>query len=277
MTSAKNTCKACRTDVDLPPFTMAFQPIVDVETGSIYAFEALVRPPGGGSAADVLSQINEDNRYAFDQACRVKAIELAARLQMQSLLSINFLPNAVYQPAACLRKTFEAAEKVRFPVHHLMFEVTENEPSRDVGHLQEIFTEYKRHGMITAIDDFGAGHSGLNMLADFQPDVLKIDMALTRDIDKDPVRYEIVRAIVSLCRNLTITVIAEGIETLTEAVALRELGVSLFQGYLFAKPVIEVLPSVSASILDAVRQAHAQQLLGRTSARDSLDRCAVSF
>ena len=274
MTAAKNTCKACRDDVDVPAFTMAFQPIVDIETGGIYAFEALVRPLGGGSAADVLGQINDENRYAFDQACRVKAIELAARLQMQSLLSINFLPNAVYQPAACLRKTFEAAERVGFPVHHLMFEVTENEPSRDVGHLQAIFTEYKRHGMITAIDDFGAGHSGLNMLADFQPDVLKIDMALTRDIDKDPVRVEIVRAIVGLCRNLTITVIAEGIETMAEAVALRELGVSLFQGYLFARPVIEALPGVAASILTAVRQAHELDLLTRTSTRGRLQTMA---
>ena len=157
-----------------------------------------------------MSQITEENRYAFDQGCRVKAITLAARLEMSALLSINFLPNAVYQPAACLQKTFEAAERVQFPLHHLMFEVTENEPSRDIGHLQSIFTEYKRHGMITAIDDFGAGHSSLNMLADFQPDVLKIDMALTRAINIDAVRYQIARSIIRLCLNLHISVIAEG-------------------------------------------------------------------
>ena len=254
-------CGACRTDVSLPPFTMAFQPIVDLDTGNTYAYEALVRPPGGGSAAQILSQIDEHNRYAFDQACRVKAIELAARLDMDTLLSINFLPNAVYQPAACLAKTFEAAERFQFPIHHLMFEVTENEPARDVGHLQSIFTEYKKHGMITAIDDFGAGHSGLNMLADFQPDVLKIDMALTRAIHADPVRTHIARAIIGLCRALHISVIAEGIETVHEAVTLRDLGVRLFQGYLFAKPVIEELPQVPETTLDAVRSAHEHALL----------------
>ena len=136
----------------------------------------------------------------------------------------------VYQPADCLQKTFEAAERARFPLHHLMFEVTENEPARDIGHLQIIFTEYKRHGMITAIDDFGAGHSGLNMLADFQPDVLKIDMVLTRAINSDAVRYEIARAIIGPCRSLHISVIAEGVETIQEALTLRELGVRLFQG-----------------------------------------------
>jgi EAL domain-containing protein (putative c-di-GMP-specific phosphodiesterase class I) len=248
-------CGACRTDVALPSFTMAFQPIIDVDTGGVFAYEALVRPTGGGSAAEVLSQINSENRYSFDQSCRVKAIELAARLEMTSLLSINFLPNAVYQPAACLQKTFEAAHRAQFPLHHLMFEVTENEPARDVGHLQAIFNEYKRHGMITAIDDFGAGHSGLNMLADFQPDVLKIDMALTRSIHADEVRSKITGAIVGLCRSLHISVIAEGVETIEEAVALRALGVRLFQGYLFARPAVEQLPQVPAAVMDAVHAA----------------------
>jgi EAL domain-containing protein (putative c-di-GMP-specific phosphodiesterase class I) len=261
MEAKKAQCKACRTDVSLPEFTMAFQPIVDTDTGCNYAFEALVRPPGGGSAHDILSHITAENRYAFDQACRVKAITLAARLQTDALLSINFLPNAVYQPAACLAKTFEAAERARFPLHHLIFEVTENEPARDVGHLQAIFTEYKRHGMITAIDDFGAGHSGLNMLADFQPDVIKIDMALTRAINTDPVRYEITRAVVGLCARLHISVVAEGVETLEEAVTLRGLGVRLFQGYFFAKPALERLPTVATATLDAIRESHEAKLL----------------
>jgi EAL domain-containing protein (putative c-di-GMP-specific phosphodiesterase class I) len=251
---------------------MAFQPIIDIDSGNVYAYEALVRPPGGGGAADVLQQINEQNRYSFDQGCRVKAIELASRLEMDTLLSINFLPNAVYQPAACLQKTFEAAERTHFPLHHLMFEVTENEPSRDVGHLQSIFNEYKRHGMITAIDDFGAGHSGLNMLADFQPDVLKIDMALTRSIHTDDVRTKIVDAVVGLCRSLHISVIAEGIETVDEAVALRALGVHLFQGFLFAQPVIGQLPKVPASVLDSVHAACESMQRGEPEHRPSVHR-----
>jgi EAL domain-containing protein (putative c-di-GMP-specific phosphodiesterase class I) len=261
MPTALAKCGACRTDVDIPAFTMAFQPIVDVDTSAVYAYEALVRPPGGGSALDVLSQINEQNRYRFDQECRVKAIELAARLEMNALLSINFLPNAVYQPAACLRKTFEAAARVNFPVHHLMFEVTENEPARDVGHLQAIFAEYRRHGMITAIDDFGAGHSGLNMLADFQPDVLKIDMALTRAIHADSVRMHIAGAIIGLCDRLHISVIAEGVETMEEAATLRRLGVRLFQGYLFARPALEALPAAPVAVIDALHAACDRQAL----------------
>jgi len=232
---------------------MAFQPIVDVERGGVYAYEALARPLGGGPASVVLDQINDQNRYRFDQHCRVKAIELASRLGMDALLSINFLPNAVYEAATCLRKTLEAATAARFPVDRLMFEVTEAEPARDAGHLRSIFTEYKRHGMRTAIDDFGAGHSGLNMLADFQPDVVKLDMALVRNIHLDRVRQSIARSIVALCRDLDMTVIAEGVETLPEALAMRQAGVHLFQGYLFARPATEQLPTVSPALLAAVR------------------------
>jgi len=261
MSSTNTKCRACQTSVALPEFTMAFQPIVDIDNSAVYAYEALVRPIGDGTAYDVLSQITDESRYAFDQACRVKAITLAAQLEMSALLSINFLPNAVYQPAACLQKTLEAAERFDFPRHHLIFEVTENEPSRDIGHLQGIFSEYKRHGMITAIDDFGAGHSGLNMLADFQPDVIKIDMALTRAINSDPVRYEIARAIIGLCKALHISVVAEGVETVAEAVTLRGLGVRLFQGYLFARPALEKLPAIAEGILDTVQRAHEAELL----------------
>lgn len=272
----KPRCQACRTEVALPPITMAFQPIIDIERAEVYAYEALVRPLNGGTAADVLGRISPEMRYAFDQMCRVTAIEQAARLGMETLLSINFLPNAVYQPAACLQKTFEAAERTQFPLHHLMFEVTENEPARDVGHLQSIFAEYRRHGMITAIDDFGAGHSGLNMLADFQPDVLKIDMALTRAIGHDAVRYEITKAIVALCQTLHISVVVEGVETLDEAVTLRGLGVRLFQGYLFAMPTIGHLASAPQETIAAVEAAHEQRMLeSPTSAAGSSAQYAI--
>ncbi len=246
--------------IAVPAFTMAFQPIVNVENSEIYAYEALVRPVGGGCAADILDRMNDHNRYEFDQLCRIKAIELAASLSMDTFLSINFLPNAVYRAATYLERTLDAARRADFPLHHLIFEITENEPARDIRLFKGIFDRQKRHGMITAIDDFGAGHSGLNMLADFQPDIIKIDMALTRNIHIDKVRRSIARAIISLCSDLKIAVIAEGVETVDEAVTLRDLGVSLFQGYLFARPEMERLAAVSQGAIDAVHSAHAVHL-----------------
>lgn len=244
-------CNACRPGEDLPfDFTMAFQPIVDVRERKVFAYEALIRGLQGEGAETILPQVTVDNRYVFDQACRVKAVELASRLAMPCFVSINFLPNAVYQAATCIRATLEAARRSGFPTEQLIFEITENEQLVDKEHLKSIIREYKRQGFKTAIDDFGAGYSGLNLLAEFQPDIIKLDMALVRAIDTDPVRKAIVRGILGVCQALHIEVIAEGVETRAEFALLREFGIGLFQGFLFARPGFEQLPAVDWSALD---------------------------
>ena len=252
--SQRARCQACHESTPLGfDFTMAFQPFVDIKDGSIFGYEALVRGTKGEGAASILSQVTEDNRYRFDQSCRTTAIELAGRLNLDGVLSINFLPNAVYRPETCIRATLEAAERLGFAKNKLMFEVTEGEQIRDVPHLQRIFTEYKKQGFRVAIDDFGAGYAGLNLLADFQPDFIKLDMALTRNIDTDKVRRSIVRGIMATCRSLSLEVIAEGVETREECLTLAEEGIEIFQGYFFAKPGFESLPALSPEALALVR------------------------
>ncbi|HEU4569452.1 MAG TPA: EAL domain-containing protein [Gemmatimonadales bacterium] len=237
-------CRECLRGAGLDfDFTMAFHPIVDAEAGAVWAHEALVRGTDGASAAEVLARVTDRTRYRFDQACRVKAIELAARLQPPRL-SINFLPNAVYRPETCIRTTLEAAREFGFPVERMIFEVTEGERIDDKAHLAGIIREYRRLGFATAIDDFGAGHSGLNLLAEFQPDFIKLDMALTRGIHRDPVRRAIVQGILGVCAELRIEAVAEGIELAEELAALRDLGLRLFQGFWFAEPGFESLPAV---------------------------------
>lgn len=231
---------------------MAFQPIVDVRNNTVFAYEALVRGLDGSGAGQILSQVTEDNRYQFDQACRVQAVSLAARLGITSHVSINFLPNAVYEPAACIRKTLEAANEHQFPTHQIIFEITENERVVDKVHLKRIMQEYRRRGFKTAIDDFGAGYSGLNLLAEFQPDIIKLDMELVRDIGSHPVRQAIVQGILGVCKVLSIEVIAEGIETESEFLTLQAMGVYYFQGYFFAKPAFECLPEVNWPRLEAL-------------------------
>ena len=224
--------------------SMAFQPIVDVNAGAVFAHEALVRGEGGESAGSVFAHVNEDNLYQFDQACRVRAIEFAARLEMPTRLSINFMPNAVYRPEACIQTTLKAAAEFGFPVERIIFEVTEAEKVTDQGHLRDIVLHYQQCGFLTAIDDFGAGYSGLNLLADFVPDYVKLDMALVRDIDRNPTRQAIVRGLMTMLEELEVGVIAEGVESREEFACLSDLGISLFQGYLFARPGFETLPAV---------------------------------
>lgn len=244
--SSQTGCSRCRDLPELPfEFTMAFQPIVDTRQSRVFGYEALVRGTQGEGAFQVLSQVTKDIRYQFDQACRVKAIELAAKLGIDSFLSINFLPNAVYEPKSCIQTTLAAADKYGFPCERIIFEVNESEPIGDPAHLGHIFAEYHNQGFTTAIDDFGAGHAGLNLLADFQPGIIKLDMALIRDIDANKARQSIVRGIINTAYEMDIQIIAEGVETQAELDALRGLGIELFQGFLLARPAVESLPEVN--------------------------------
>jgi EAL domain-containing protein (putative c-di-GMP-specific phosphodiesterase class I) len=123
-----------------------------------------------------------------------------------------------------------------FDQKRLMFEVTEGERVTDHAHLRGIFAEYKKQGFKTAIDDFGAGYAGLNLLADFQPDYIKIDMGLIRNIHENRARQAIVAGIVETCRVLELGIIAEGVESKGELKFLLSKGIKLFQGYFFARP-----------------------------------------
>lgn len=238
-------CEGCRNGSGLDfSFSMAFQPIVDTSKGTIFAQEALVRGTAGEGAGSVLSAVTDQNRYAFDQQCRVKAIELAASLSphgQQEKLSINFMPNAVYEPRACIRLTLETAERVGFAPERIIFEFTESERI-DTDHLLNILFTYRSIGFKTAIDDFGAGHSGLNLLARFQPDIVKLDMDLIRGIDTDPARRVVVKHTLAMLDEFGITPVCEGIETEGELRTLQDLGVTLFQGYLLARPGFETFP-----------------------------------
>ena len=246
---AGRDCGACADGIAPPfPFTMAYQPVVDLAARRIYAYEALVRGPAGQGAGSVLGQVTPQNRYAFDQSCRIKAIELASRLKLPETgasLSINFIPGAMYSPENCVRATLAVARRCDFPVDRLIFEMTENEEITDYRLLDGIFRAYQANRFRTALDDFGAGFSGLNLLAQFPFDVVKIDMMVVRGLDSDDRRRAIVQGIVGICRDLATKVVAEGVETEAERAALQALGVNLFQGYLFAKPGFEALPAVA--------------------------------
>ncbi|UVI39395.1 EAL domain-containing protein [Qipengyuania spongiae] len=227
---------------------MAFQPIVDVVTGKVFAYEALVRGAAGESAGSVLERVTPENLYAFDQKCRVAAIEGAVNagiLKNEAKLSINFLPNAVYSPLACIQLTLRTASATGFPVERLIFEFTENEKMVDTNHVRTIVECYNQMGFGTAIDDFGAGHAGLNLLSALTTDYLKLDMEMIRGIDTKKRNRVIVEGIVDIASRLGVTLIAEGIETVEEYRALREMGVRLFQGYLFAAPAFKALPDIA--------------------------------
>ncbi|WP_131783377.1 EAL domain-containing protein [Legionella gresilensis] len=235
-------CKVC--DIELGfDFTFAFQLIIDINKKEIFAYEALVRGLNGEGAADNLAKVNDKNRYRFDQECRIRSIFKAQQLNIKECISINFLPNAIYSPDLCIRTTIAAAEATNFPLQKIIFEVAENEQVNDPKKLLSIFKYYRERGFGTAIDDFGAGYAGLSLLANFQPDFIKIDIKLVRDINVNLVKQAMVKGIILTGSLLNIKIIAEGIETAAEARWLKENGISLMQGFYFAKPELEHLPT----------------------------------
>lgn len=240
----QQSCRDCLSGADLGfELRMAFQPIIEWSSQSVVGYEALVRGAQGEGAATVLAKVTEQNKYYFDQACRVKAIETATRLGLNKLLSINFMPNAVYNPETCIRATIEAADLYGFDIRNIMFEVTEGEQILSHSHLLNIFQSYAARGFITAIDDFGAGFAHEDWLHSLKPRVLKLDMALIRHIDQSTEKQQRLQQILTLCALLGSKVLAEGVETAAELTYLAAQGIDWFQGYFFARPQLEQLQS----------------------------------
>lgn len=242
----QQTCSDCLSGHELGfQIRMAFQPVIDWQFKCIAAYEALVRGPNGEGAGWVFQHVNDSNKYYFDQACRVKAIETAARLGCDTFLNINFLPNAVYNPETCIKATIEAADLYGFDLTKLVFEVTEGEQIPDKQHLNRIFRSYAKRGFQTAIDDYGAGYATLDWLIELKPHILKLDMQLIRNIDQDPAKQRIVEQTIAQCELQGTTVWAEGVESQQEMEYLTSAGIRFLQGYYFAKPQLEALLPLS--------------------------------
>jgi EAL domain-containing protein (putative c-di-GMP-specific phosphodiesterase class I) len=221
-----------------------FQPIVtakDPNAAIPFAREALFRmtdakgqivPPGRvfGIAG------KSDLLFTLDLVARRSAVEGAARAKIKSKVFINFNPSAIYDPAYCLRTTAAAIRDLGMQPSDIVFELTETHRARDEEHLKGILKFYRSAGFGVALDDIGSGWSGLNMLHEYKPDYVKIDMDLIRDVDTDRFKQTIVTHLVSIAKELGITTIGEGVETESEAAWVREAGVDLLQGYYFGKP-----------------------------------------
>jgi len=227
-----------------PCFTFAFQPIVDTKAREVLSYEALIRGSSDQPAHRILEQVPVERMHLFDEKARMQAISLATRLGIGCDLNLNLLPRSLYSSPTAILSTMDAANRHHLPITRIVLEVTEGEIIADTTHFASLINEYRGLGLKVAIDDFGAGYSGLNLLVNFQPDQIKLDMFLVRGIEAHGPRQAIVRAIDQACRDLGIDVIAEGVETIAEYEWLANQGVRLFQGYLFAKPGFESFPPI---------------------------------
>jgi len=222
-------------------YSFAFQPIVNAKTRQVFSYEALLRGHKNESAQQVLNSVDPSEIGYLDGQSRILAINLAAYLGLSTHLNLNIIPSNVISSPTTIPSILRAAEQFQILPEQIVLEILESEIIEDF----EIFTgaicEYRSSGLLFAIDDFGAGYAGLNLLAEFQPHLIKLDLHLIRDVHSRGPRQAIIRGLLRTCFDLGIDIIAEGVETESEYRWLRDEGIDLFQGYLFAKPEFESL------------------------------------
>jgi EAL domain-containing protein (putative c-di-GMP-specific phosphodiesterase class I) len=211
---------------------MVFQPIVALTTGRTIGVEALAR-------FDAEPQRTPD--LWFDEAAGVGlGVDLELAAISAALAQVDALPPGLLlsvnaSPAAAMDPRF--VEVLRpFASPQLVLELTEHQRVADYGALLAAIGDLRAEGVKIAVDDAGAGYAGLQQILDLQPEVIKLDLALTRGVDVDPVRRSLAAALVTFAGETGATLIAEGIETAGELTALQDLGVHWGQGYHLARP-----------------------------------------
>lgn len=221
---------------------MAYQPIVSWGSRRVFAYEALMRTsdtklPLPGAilrAAEKLSRAEEVGRAVRERVATTVPSVGDEALMFVNLHVKDLLDQTLYEKTSALAPY----------ASRIVLEITERAALDDVPDVRNRVKDLRDRGFRIAIDDLGAGYSGLSSLVQLMPDVVKIDMSLVRDVSKSPVKLKLVQSITSLARDMKALVVAEGVETTEEREALYEAGCDLMQGYLFARPS-KPFPAVS--------------------------------
>lgn len=213
---------------------VAFQPIVSYRDRSVFGWEALLRTRAGrlAEASELLGAAESLGRLgALGRSVRAGAAAKAALAPPGTALFVNVHPRDLLDP-----DLFRAEAPLSRVARRVVLEVTERAAASGIPELQERLRQLRRLGFRLALDDVGAGHSNLSLLAEVRPEFLKVDMSLVRDLDRDRARRAVVRHLLRLSEDLGATAVAEGVETAGERDALEDLGGPLLQGFLFGRP-----------------------------------------
>jgi len=216
-----------------------YEPIVNLTTREVLGYEALVRGPWKTElhSPGRLFQLASETGLAFelDCLCRRMALRGARGLEPGRKLFLNCLPTAIHDPAFRGDALREGLEQHRLRPEDVVFEISERESIENFAVFREARDHYKELGFQIALDDTGVAYASLEAVMELAPDFIKVDLSLVRDIDADPPRQELMRALHAVAGKLGSQVIAEGIETSQELETLQSLGIPFGQGYLFGR------------------------------------------
>ncbi|MCG6919760.1 MAG: EAL domain-containing protein [Acidobacteria bacterium] len=218
----------------------AYQPILRMKEGTILGFEALSRGPRGSGldSADTLFGAAQKNglEVELDRLCRRRALLSSGRIPSNAKIFVNTLPATMRDPQFRGKALIDFLDRAQVAPHRIVIEITEKEVIKHYEMFREVMAYFTDLGMSFAIDDVGAGHSGLNQIAKLKPSYLKIDIELVRDVHVSVVNRAMVKAIIALGHGIGADVIAEGIQIEEEAQVLRAHGVDFGQGFHLARP-----------------------------------------
>jgi diguanylate cyclase (GGDEF)-like protein len=217
-----------------------YQPIVSLQDGAVFGYEALTRGPVGSDFHAPLELFQyaeiEGNLYVLEKLAREKAIQGAILEHSKQLLFINISSQVIYDPQFEPGKTLEILQKHNLHPSNVVFEITERSSLEDFSLAKKILEHYRKQGYRIAIDDAGAGYSSLQAIAELQPDFIKIDRSLIEHIHNNKIKEYILETFVTFAQKMNIQLIAEGIESPDELIKLTRMGVHYAQGYLLGKP-----------------------------------------
>jgi EAL domain-containing protein (putative c-di-GMP-specific phosphodiesterase class I) len=213
---------------------MAYQPIVSCAKKEIIGYEALMRTDEESlRVCEAMLRASERLGRCADigrTVRRLVATNLTERGDRQ-LFFVNLHVRDLLDEAL-----YDAHAPLGMHADHVVLEVTERAALDEISDVGSRVSRLRQMGFRIAVDDLGAGYSSLTSLAQLQPDVVKLDMSLIRDVHKHPIKQKLVSSFASLSKDMGITLIAEGVETIDERDALVGLGCDVFQGFLFARP-----------------------------------------
>jgi EAL domain-containing protein (putative c-di-GMP-specific phosphodiesterase class I) len=219
-----------------------FQPVVDLLRGGIHGFEALSRGPAGTSQQAPVnlfaSAASSDLVFELDRHCRRRALRTASNLPAPYQLFVNVVPASMYDPDFQGTSLIRLLEGLGLSPDRIVLEVSEQYAIENYTLFVEALQNFTQMGFQIAVDDIGAGYSGLEKIAHLNPRFLKFDMQLVRDIDESHVKREMARALKTFADKMDSKIIAEGIEREGERQACIDLGIDFGQGYLLGRPAL---------------------------------------
>ncbi|TAK62899.1 bifunctional diguanylate cyclase/phosphodiesterase [Methylobacter sp.] len=263
--------------------TPHFQPIVSIYHKNIMGYEALIRGPSDSPLHSPFNLFDTAERFdlsaKLEYICREVTIKRYASLNIKEKLFINVSPSVLLQPDFKKGETLKLLEQFGVDPRSIVIELTEHQPTDDFPLMLEAVTHYRKMGFEIAIDDLGAGYSGLRLWSELQPEFVKIDMHFIQGIHNDPVKLNFVRSIQNIASSLNCSVIAEGIETEDEFKAVEQLGITHAQGYYFARPAAAPLGKVNKSLFitsnqpnqfNAIKAAHIAKFITPVSSETAI-------